>query len=147
MVMIVLLKDAWTCAIASSTFLRVFLAFLGAAAAAAPVWGFCSAMRHAFPGGACIGARTLAAHRQSPAVANAAPGAEVHQALDVHRGLTPQVALDRELGDLRADGVDLRLGEIFHLGRGADACGRARGPGPGAAHTIDMGEPDPHVLV
>src|SRR5262252_4003005 len=52
MVMIVLLKDAWTCAIASSTFLRVFLAFFGAAAAAAPVWGFCSAMHHAFPGGA-----------------------------------------------------------------------------------------------
>src|SRR6201993_965083 len=35
MVMIVLLKEACTCAIASSTFLRAFLAFFGAAAAAA----------------------------------------------------------------------------------------------------------------
>src|ERR1700704_136427 len=35
MVMIVLLKDACTCAIASSTFLRAFLGFLGAAGAAA----------------------------------------------------------------------------------------------------------------
>src|SRR5580765_695839 len=50
-VMIVLLKDACTCAIASSTFLRTFLGFLAppAAAAAAPVpapvcWVFCSAM-------------------------------------------------------------------------------------------------------
>src|SRR6202165_4376183 len=45
-VMIVLLKEACTCAIASSTFLRTFLGFLGAAAAAAaaagaapPCWG------------------------------------------------------------------------------------------------------------
>src|ERR1700694_1704033 len=57
MVMIVLLKEACTCAIASSTFLRAFLGFLGAAAAAAagaapPCWGFCSAIRYAFPGGA-----------------------------------------------------------------------------------------------
>src|SRR5579862_586446 len=47
-VMIVLLKDACTCAIASSTFLRAFFGFFGAAAAAgvaaAPCWGFCSAM-------------------------------------------------------------------------------------------------------
>src|SRR6267143_1340428 len=74
MVMIVLLKEACTCAIASSTFLRAFFGFLGAAAAAgaapacwgfspcwafspcsgfSPCWGFCcSAIRYAFPGGA-----------------------------------------------------------------------------------------------
>src|SRR5215472_13534806 len=64
MVMIVLLKDACTCAIASSTFLRVFLGFLGAAAwvpvaPAAPAAGccFCSAMvglaaPYTLPGGA-----------------------------------------------------------------------------------------------
>src|SRR6202165_1658633 len=48
MVMIVLLKEACTCAIASSTFLRAFLVFLGdaaAAGAAPPWWGFCSAIR------------------------------------------------------------------------------------------------------
>src|SRR5262244_2881025 len=48
MVMIVLLKEACTCAIASSTFLRAFLAFLGAAAGAAPPladFAFSSAIR------------------------------------------------------------------------------------------------------
>src|SRR5665213_1730300 len=43
-VMIVLLKEACTCAIASSTFLRAFFGFLAAAAAAPDCWGFCSAM-------------------------------------------------------------------------------------------------------
>src|SRR3954451_17889018 len=38
MVMIVLLKEAWTCAIASSTFLRAFFGFLAALAA------FCCAL-------------------------------------------------------------------------------------------------------
>src|SRR3974377_581006 len=53
MVMMVLLKEACTCAIASSTFLRAFLGFFAAAAGAAPLaWGFCSAMLYAFPGGA-----------------------------------------------------------------------------------------------
>src|SRR5437879_892334 len=47
MVMMVLLKDACTCAIASSTFLRAFLGFLTAEAgyaevgAATPCYGFC----------------------------------------------------------------------------------------------------------
>src|SRR5579862_4711930 len=140
MVMIVLLKEACTCAIASSTFLRAFLGFFGAAAAgaAAPDAGFAfsSAMRYALClsgrcvqlhcllaralAGACVGARTLAAHRQSAAVTDAAPGPEVHQALDVHGYLAPQVALDGELGDLRADGVHLRLGEVLHLGGDGD---------------------------
>src|ERR1700683_3005420 len=46
-VMIVLLKDACTCAIASSTFLRAFFGFLAAAApadAAELCWDFCSAI-------------------------------------------------------------------------------------------------------
>src|SRR6185295_3657992 len=36
-VMIVLLKEAWTCAMASSTFLRAFFGFLAPAAAAPPL--------------------------------------------------------------------------------------------------------------
>src|SRR6202140_4992007 len=55
-VMIVLLNEACTCAIASSTFLRAFFGFFAAAAPAAagaapPCWGFCSAISYAFPGG------------------------------------------------------------------------------------------------
>src|ERR1700756_4856022 len=80
-VMIVLLKDACTCAIASSTFLRAFFGFFGVAA------------------GGGRGAGGLAAHRESAAMAYAAPRTQIHEALDVHRHLAPQVALDRELGD------------------------------------------------
>ena len=44
-VMMVLVNEACTCAIASSTFLRAFFGFLAAAAAAAVAcWGFCSAI-------------------------------------------------------------------------------------------------------
>src|SRR3984893_9753274 len=43
-VMIVLLKEACTCAIASSTFLRAFFGFFAAAADAAGCWDFCSAI-------------------------------------------------------------------------------------------------------
>jgi hypothetical protein len=37
----------------------------------------------------------------------AAVGAEVHQALDVHRDFAAQVALDQATGDLGAQRVDL----------------------------------------
>src|SRR5215472_4392039 len=50
-VMIVLLKEACTCAIASNTFLRAFFGFLVPALAALPLCCFCSAMSYALPGG------------------------------------------------------------------------------------------------
>src|SRR5262245_47091939 len=121
MVMIVLLNEACTCAIASSTFLRAFFGFLGAAAAAsaapaagaagaaagagAPlVSGFCCSVMPLYLSrrgvelhrllaralaGARVGARALAAHRESAAVTDAAPGPEIHQPLDVHRHFAP----------------------------------------------------------
>src|SRR5689334_1712960 len=52
--------------------------------------------------GAGVGARALAAHRQAAAVAHPAIAAEVHEPLDAHRDFAPQVAFDRELGDLLA---------------------------------------------
>src|SRR5437764_8434355 len=97
--------------------------------------------------GTFVGARALAAHRQSAAVADPAVAAEVHQAFDVHRHFAAQVAFDGEPGDLRADRVDLRLGEILHLGGGVDTRGRAGGARARSAHAVDMREPDPHVLV
>src|SRR5579864_1041968 len=78
---------------------------------------------------------------------NAAPAAQIHQPLDVHRHFAAQVALDRELGDGRAQRVHFRLGEILHAGGGIDPRGLAGSVRPRAAHAEDVGEPDPHVLV
>src|SRR5262249_19561780 len=47
--------------------------------------------------GTRIRVRTLAADRQTLAVAQTAIASEVHQALDVHRHLATQIALDFEL--------------------------------------------------
>src|SRR6266498_4128091 len=55
-----------------------------------------------------VGARALAAYRQSLAMANAAIAAEVHQPLDAHRHLAAQVALDGELLHL--------LAQLVHFG-------------------------------
>jgi hypothetical protein len=77
----------------------------------------------------------LAADRQPLAVAQAAVAAEVHEALDVHGGLTAQVALDlgdgldglADVTDLIVvqilgprDGIDPRLGEDLLRGGLAD---------------------------
>src|ERR1044071_550331 len=45
--------------------------------------------------GTRVGVRTLAMHRQTAPVPEAAVAGEVHQSLDVHRRLAAQVALDR----------------------------------------------------
>src|SRR5581483_297941 len=97
--------------------------------------------------GAGIGTGTLAAHRQAAAVPDAAVATEVHQPLDVHGDLAPQVALDGELRDLRANGVDLVLGEVLDPGVRVDARGLAGGVCARPSHAIDVREPDPHVLV
>src|SRR3546814_9055764 len=44
-----------------------------------------------------VGLGALAAHRQALAVTQTAVAAEVHEALDVHRHVAAQVALDHEL--------------------------------------------------
>src|SRR5690606_10808178 len=140
-VTMVLLKEAWMCAIPSRTFLRAFFGFFAALAAAVfwsailcrcPCYKPC-ALALARRGvqlhrllaralaGARVGARALAAHRQALAVTHAAPCAQVHQALDVHRHLAAQVALDQPLGDLRAQRRDFGLGQVLHLRGGIDA--------------------------
>src|SRR5436305_8630312 len=74
-----------------------------------------------------VGARALTTHRQPATVTHAAIAAEVHQPLDAHRDFTAQVALDRELADLLAQPVHLRIGEILDLAGGLHARGRADG--------------------
>src|SRR4029079_11821604 len=134
LVMIVLLKDAWMCAIPSDTF---FLTFLRVRAAAALCEGCCaivcfrvdcglrlrerrtvesdlSALLRALAR-ARVRARALPADRQALAVAHAAVAAQVHQALDAHRHFAPQVAFDRELGNVLAQLVHLRVGQVLNL--------------------------------
>src|SRR5690606_38883276 len=53
----------------------------------------CDGLRRALAG-AGVGVRALTANRQRTAVTQAAVAAEVHQALDVHRNFTTQVAFD-----------------------------------------------------
>src|SRR5690606_30493896 len=73
--------------------------------------------------GAGVGMRALAAHRQRPAMAQAAVAAEVHQALDVHRDLAAQIALDLIVAvDGLADLQHFGVGELVDaaLQRNAD---------------------------
>src|SRR5215831_4427417 len=58
-----------------------------------------------------IGVGPLSAHRETAAMTDAAIGADVHQALDVHRDVAPQVTFDLELAlDDLADPVHLVVG-------------------------------------
>src|SRR4029453_272613 len=94
-----------------------------------------------------VGTRALTAHRQALAVADPPVGPEVHQPLDVHRNLAPQVALDRQPGDLRTPRRHLGLGQVLDLGLRGD-------PGAGTglerlrpANAVDRRQPHPAVLV
>src|SRR5688572_8050419 len=111
-VMMVLLNDACTCAMPSSTFLRAFFGFFAAAAAAAPPEAAAGAAASDFFSSAMcvlpnylnfarrsiqlhgllartlararVGARTLTTNRKTLAMAHAAIRAQVHETLDVH---------------------------------------------------------------
>src|SRR5574337_629934 len=79
--------------------------------------------------GARVRARALAAHWQAAAMAQSAIGAKVDQALDRHAVLAAQVALDRVLGDFRAQLFDLAFGQLLDLGRGINSRRHAHVPG------------------
>src|SRR5690606_3895682 len=76
--------------------------------------------------GTGIGTGTLAAQRQTTAMAQATVAAQVHQALDAHGHGAAQVALDGVLADLGAQRLDLTLDQVLdfairrNTGRGAD---------------------------
>src|SRR5688572_21451135 len=67
--------------------------------------------------GAGVRAGALAAQREAATMAQATVATEVHQALHADRDLAAEVTLDRVLGHLVADLVDLGLGEVADLGR------------------------------
>src|SRR5262245_8699788 len=123
-VMIVLLKEACTCATASAT---CFFTFLRGAAGVAislsldPVGDALTRRSHSLLdcppralARACVRPRALSAQREAAPVTHAAIGAEVHQPLDAHPDLATQIALDRVLLDLGAQVRHLLLGEVLH---------------------------------
>src|SRR5215468_11036408 len=109
MVIIVLLNDAFTCATPEAMFLRSRLRTRVASLPMFDPFAACPARAAAdYPcllllagdrlgrslAGAGIGVCALAAHREAATVAQPAIAAEIHQPLDVHRDIAPQVALD-----------------------------------------------------
>src|SRR6476646_1766507 len=161
--MMVLLNDAWMCAMPSATF---FLTFLRTRA---PTFGFCGAvailrcpsallgrrrrLAHARArllralAGPGVGTRSLAANRQAAAMPNAAVAAEIHQPLDAHRHLAAQVAFDGELADVLAQLVHLRVGQVLDLGAGHDARGDADRLGARTADAVDRRQSDLGMLM
>ena len=64
----------------------------------------------------------LAADREALAVPEAAVAGEVHQPLDVHRRLAPQIAFDHVVGvDRLAQMEDLLVGQVLDAALGRDA--------------------------
>src|SRR6185295_2232962 len=131
MVMIVLLKLAFTWATPAVMFLRSRRRGRGVA-------GFPMMLPSEFPAaglfllagdrarrplaGPRVGVGALAAHRQALAVAQAAVAAEVHQPLDVHRHLAAQIALDLVVAvDHLADADDLVIGQLVDPALGGNA--------------------------
>src|SRR5919204_3674405 len=90
--------------------------------------------------GSGVGARALAAHGQPLAMAHTAIAAEVHQALDRHGDLATQVAFNGEAGDVLAQPLHLRVGEVLDLARGLDARGGANRLRARAADAVDRSE-------
>src|ERR1700722_4957610 len=97
--------------------------------------------------GTGIGARALAAHRQPLAMPDAPIAAQIHQALDVHGHLAPQITLDRKFGDLRPQRGDLCVREILHFDVVLHTGGVANAPGPAVSNAENVGQADDHMLV
>src|SRR5258708_1738118 len=170
MVTMVLLNDAWTCAMPSETF---FLTFLRARAEAVccnscrvgaflvAIGDFGYEKLSNFSGGHvelnCCFARALAgsrvragalsAHRQALAMAHAAVAAEIHKALDRHRDLAAQIALDGQLLHVLAQPVELGVGQILDLARALHAGSRADRLRASASNAENRGQRDLCVLV
>ncbi len=96
MVIMVLLNEAFTCATPEVMFLRSrFLTRAGSLAIESVALLLLAGDRLGGAlAGAGVGVGALAADRQALAVAQAAVAGQVHQPLDVDRGLAAQVALD-----------------------------------------------------
>src|SRR5918993_246649 len=95
-----------------------------------------------------VGVGALPADGQALAVPEATVAGEVHQSLDVHRRLTPEVALDIVVGvDRLADVQDFLVGQVLDALFGPDAKLLGNLPGLAPADSVDVGERDLDALV
>src|SRR3954471_8175606 len=98
--------------------------------------------------GARVGVRALAADREALAMTKPAIAGEVHQTLDVHRRLAPQVALDHMVGvDRLADVEDFLVGQVLDPALARDPELGGDFPGLGAADAVNVGKGDLDPLV
>src|SRR5437867_4928377 len=164
MVTIVLLKEAWICAIPLWTVLRSFFfpffTLMNGPSYSGPErlrargsWAGCWFPRcpdgspFAFPGSG-IGPRALSPDRQPLAMSQPAIGARVDQSLDIHGDLFPEVPFHFIIAfDDLTQFDDLILLEIFHARRRSDSgllhnLSRARPADP-----VDIRQADVHALV
>src|SRR4029453_10193710 len=98
--------------------------------------------------GARIGVRALAADRKAPAMAKPAVAGEIHQPLDVHRGLTAKVTFD---GVLAVNGFtnvqNFLIGQVLDALVGRDAELLRDLLGRRLADSVNVGQRDFHALV
>src|SRR3990172_9096253 len=156
-VIIVLLKLAFTCATPQVMFLRsrrrrrgvVVLAIIDPAFGAGRCLFLLAGDRPRLAlAGARVGMRALTMHRQALAVAQAPVAAEVHEPLDVHRHLAAQVAFDPVVAvDHLADAHDLVFGELIDPPRFRDTDLFADLPGFRPADPMDIAEADQRPLL
>ena len=80
-------------------------------------------------------------------MADSAIAAEIHQALDVHRGFAPEVALDNEIAECRSQIRDLGFRQIPDLCIGCNACRSTDLHCSRVANAKDRRQPNHDVLV
>src|SRR5215210_1004738 len=95
-----------------------------------------------------VGVGALAADREALSMAQATVAGEVHQPLDVHRRLAPQIAFDIVVGvDRLADVQNFLVGEVLDPLFRPDAELLGDLPGLASADSVDVGERDLDALV
>jgi len=98
--------------------------------------------------GARIGVRALAADRQALAMAEATIAGEVHQTLDVHRGLATQIAFHGVTGvDRLTDLQHFLVGQVLHAASRREAELGGDFLGLGRANAMNVGQRDFDALV
>src|SRR5215469_16402401 len=161
MVIIVLLKVAFTCAVPDVMFLRSRLRRRGAAPAVLAIYASAVelvAQRNLFLlagdrsrrplSGPRVGVCALPANRKAFAVAQSAIATEIHQPFDAHRDLSSQVALDAIFSvDQLAHAQSFIVGQLMHspLRWNADSVAYLSSLSP--ADAINVGEPDRNPLL
>jgi hypothetical protein len=87
--------------------------------------------------------RALPPHRKPLPVAQPAIAAEIHQPLDVHRDLTPKIALDRVIAiNQLAHTQHLVIGQLMHAPLDWNADPAAYLERLGAPYAMYVGKPD-----